>query len=156
MDNYEFLTPAGCPEVIVKHTVDASPKEVYKIVTDRTLIPKWWGPERMKTKVTRMDVRKGGQWRYIQRDTDGKKYGFHGIYHEVLPAKELVSTFEYEGIPGHVSMETMTLEPKDGMTAITEKIIFQSVEDRDGMVKTGMEEGEKESMERLDKLVAGR
>ena len=156
MDGYEFLTPAGCPEVIVKHTLDASPKEVYKAVTDRKSIPKWWGPERMKTKVTKMDVRKGGQWRYIQRDTDGKEYGFHGVYHEAIPAKELVYTFEYEGMPGHVSMETMTLEPRDGKTAVTEKIVFQSVEDRDGMVKTGMEEGEKESLERLEKLLARR
>lgn len=156
MDDYEFLTPAGCPEVIAKHTLDASPRDVYKAVTDRRSIPKWWGPESVKTRVTKMDVRKGGQWRFIQRDTDGKEYGFHGVYHEVLPAKELVYTFEYEGMPGHVSMETMTLEPVDGRTRVTEKIVFQSVEDRDGMVREGMEEGEKESMERLEKLLARR
>lgn len=156
MDDYEFLTPAGCPEVIVKHTIDASPKEVYKAVTDRRLIPKWWGPERLKTKVTKMDVRPGGKWRYVQRGADGKEYGFHGIYHEVIPAKELVYTFEYEGMPGHVSMETMTLEPKDGKTSLTERVVFQCVEDRDGMIKDGMETGEKESMERLEKLVKER
>ncbi len=153
MEKHEFRAPAGCPEVEIRHTVYASPKEVFEAVTDRRQIPRWWGPERMKTRVTKMDVRPGGQWRYVNIDPSGKEFGFHGIYHEVHAPKELVYTFEYEGMPGHVSMETVKLEPREGRTEITEKIVFQSVEDRDGMLKMGMEEGERESMERLDKLL---
>jgi uncharacterized protein YndB with AHSA1/START domain len=154
MDTYEFRAPSGCPEVTVRHTIYADVKDVYKAVTDPKKIPLWWGPERMKTRVARQEARRGGQWRYIQRDTiDGKEYKFHGVFHEVIPARELVFTSEYEGRPGHVSMDTMILEPREGRTELTEKVLFQSVEDRDGMLKTGMEAGIKESFERLDKLL---
>ena len=42
---------------------------------------------------------------------------------------------------------------RDGKTIITDNIVFQSVEDRDGMLQSGMESGQNESYERLDELL---
>ena len=66
----------------------------------------------------------------------------------------MVRTFEFEGVPGHVSLETATFEERGGKTLLRVNAVYQSVEDRDGMVQSGMESGLNEGMERLDELLA--
>jgi uncharacterized protein YndB with AHSA1/START domain len=100
-----------------------------------------------------MDVRVGGAWRFLSFDADGNESGFHGVYQEVVPPKKLVSTFEYEGMPGHVVVDTATFEDRAGKTKITVRSLFQTKEDRDGMLATGMEGGASESWDRLDELL---
>ena len=82
-----------------------------------------------------MDVRPGGIWRFVQRDSDGNEYTFNGSYHEIVPPKRLVYTFEFEGMPGYVTVETVTFEEEDGSkTRLTSKTSFQRGEDRDILV----------------------
>ena len=98
-----------------------------------------------------MDVRPGGQWRFINRDAQGNEYAFHGVYHEVLAPERVIDTFEFEGLPetGHVTLETMKLEAlPGGRTKLTTQSVFQSVADRDDMLQTDMEEGVNETHER--------
>jgi hypothetical protein len=105
--------------------------------------------------VERHELRNGGVWRYIHRDENGFEAGFHGVFHgEPSLDGGVVRTFEYEGFPGHVSMETLTLEARDGKTLSRTTSVFQSVEDRDGMIASGMESGANDSMEKLDVLLA--
>ena len=149
-----FTVTAGKPEVIVTGTFEAPRDRLFKALTDPQLIPKWWGPKRMTTTVKKMDVRKGGDWRYVQRDPEGKEFAFRGIYREVKPPERLEYSFEFEAMPGHISDDTITLEQHGGKTLETQRIVFESIEDRDGMVGQGMEEGESESLDRLAELVA--
>jgi uncharacterized protein YndB with AHSA1/START domain len=65
-----------------------------------------------------------------------------------------VRTVEFEGAPGHVSLETLTFEDQDGTTLLRQSGVFQSVADRDAALQSGMERGVNEGMERLDELVA--
>jgi len=65
----------------------------------------------------------------------------------------MVQTFEFEGAPGHVSMDTLTLEEHDGRTTVRTNSVFQSVEARDAMVSSGMEYGMREGYERLEELL---
>jgi uncharacterized protein YndB with AHSA1/START domain len=101
-----------------------------------------------------MEVRPGSVWRFVQRDPGSNTYAFHGVYHAILPPERLVFTFEFEGMPGHVLLETLTFEDQQGMTKVTDQSVFQSVADRDGMLHSGMEAGTAESMDRLDELLA--
>jgi uncharacterized protein YndB with AHSA1/START domain len=153
MTDNEFLAPPGTSEVIIKSTFCAPPAKVFKAMIDPAQIPAWWGLERLSTKVKKMDVRKGGEWRFIQCDGDGNEYAFRGKYHKVLPARELTFSSEYEGRPGRVSLETMKFEGRDGKTELTDSMVFKSVEDRDAMVHEGMKDGAFASIDRLEKLV---
>ena len=56
-------------------------------------------------------------------------------------------------MPGHVLLEICTFEDIDGKTKLAEKSVYESIEDRDGMLKSGMEEGTIETMDRLAELV---
>jgi uncharacterized protein YndB with AHSA1/START domain len=100
-------------------------------------------------------VKPGGAWRFVSRAPDGNEFGFHGVYREIVKPERLSWTFEFEGMPGHVSVETVTFEWLDGMTKVTVTSVFQSKADRDGMVATGMEVGATESMNRLAELLEG-
>src|SRR5262245_58208101 len=103
-----------------------------------------------------MDVRPGGQWRWINRDAQGNAYAFHGVYHEVLAPVRIIDTFEFEGLAesGNVCLETLTLEElPGGRTRLTAHSVFQSVADRDGMLQSGMEAGTRETYDRLAALL---
>jgi uncharacterized protein YndB with AHSA1/START domain len=139
---------------IVMERVFAAPRElVFKAYTDPNLIPKWWGPRKYTTTVDKLDVRVGGAWRFVQRDADGNVYAFNGEYREIAPPGRLSYTFEFEGMPGHVLLETVTFQEQDGQTKVTVTSLFASVEDRDGMLQSGMEEGARESQDRLAELL---
>jgi len=151
----DIIVEPGRQDIVITRMFDAPPDVVFKAVTDPQLVPNWWGPSAYSTKVDRMDVRPGGQWRYVQSDANGNEFGFRGIYHDAEAPHRLVSTFEFEGMPGHVALDTLTLEDVDGKTRYTSVSVFQSVADRDGMVQSGMESGARETLERLETLLEG-
>ncbi len=106
------------------------------------------------TTIDKMEARPGGEWRFVQRDKAGNEFAFRGVYHEVKGPERTVQTFEFEGMPGHVALDTATFEEIEGKTRLTQQSVFQSVADRDGMVQSGMEKGATESMDRLAELLA--
>ncbi len=143
----------GSLELVITHKFDAPRDLVYRIYIDPNLLPEWWGPRNLTTKVEKMELRPGGIWRYIQRDPQNNIFAFHGVYHSLEVNKQIISTFEWEGMPGHVILDTTTFEDQGKQTIVTQQSIFQSVEDRDGMMQQGMEEGIVESDERFNELL---
>ena len=151
-----ILAEPGKQEILITREFDAPRELVFKACTDPTLIPQWWGPRYLSTHVDKMDVRPGGQWRFINRDTEGNEYAFHGVYHEVLAPERVIDTFEFEGLPetGHVTLETMKFEAlPGGRTRLTVQSVFQSIADRDATLQSGMEAGVNETYDRLEELL---
>lgn len=147
-----YTTPSD-REIGMTRVFNAPRELVYQAYTDPNHVPHWWGPRRMTTTVNTMDVRPSGAWRVVQRDPEGNEYGFRGEYREVVPPERLVYTFEFEGMPGHILVETVTFEEQDGKTTVTSTALFDSVEGRDGMLESGMESGAIESWDRLEELL---
>jgi uncharacterized protein YndB with AHSA1/START domain len=146
----------GRQEIVITREFDAPRALVFKTVTDPQLIPQWWGPRYLSTEVDQMEVRPGGQWRFINRDAEGSVYAFHGVYHEILAPERIIDTFEFEGLPetGHVTLETMKLEElPGGRTRLIVQSVFQSVADRDATLQSGMESGVNDTYDRLAELL---
>ena len=134
---------------------DAPRELVWKVYTDPALVPQWWGRRDSVTSVDKMDVRVGGEWRYVEKGTDGNEHPFRGVYTEIRPPELLAYTFEYEPMPGHVSVDTLTFVAlRDGKTRIDIRTTFDSLEDMEGMLQSGMEEGSTELYDRLEELLA--
>lgn len=142
-------------EYVMQRVFDAPRELVFKVYTDPNLVPQWWGPRGSSTIVETMDVQPGGLWRYVQREPAGNEYAFFGEYREVVAPERLVYTFEFEGMPGKVIVDTLTFEERDGKTTVTATSLFQSAEDLAGMVSTGMEAGANKSWDRMAELLAG-
>ena len=155
MAKTQIAAEPSVPQIVITREFDAPRALVYRVHTDPELLVRWLGPRRLTTHVERWDVRDGGTWRYINRDADGTEYGFHGVFHGTpSPEDGIVHTFEYEGAPGHVSLATFTFEQRGAKTLVRVNHVFQSVEDRDAMLESGMEDGLNEGYERLDELLA--
>lgn len=137
-------------EIVMTREFDASRDLVFEAHTSCEHMSRWWGPRKYEVVSCEIDFRSGGKWRIVHRGPEGEEYAFHGEYREIVPPERIVWTFEFEGFPGNVSVETLTLEEHDGRTTLTGTSVFDTVEQRDGMLKSGMEEGAKETMERLD------
>ena len=151
----QIVAEPRVPQIVITREFDAPRALLYRAHTDPELLVQWLGPRRLTTHVERWDVRDGGTWRYISRDGDGTEYGFHGVFHGTpSPEGGIVQTFEFEGTPGHVSLETLTFEERGGKTLVRMNDVFQSVEDRDAMLESGMEDGLNEGYDRLDELLA--
>ena len=127
---------------------------VWRAMTDAELMPQWWGPGYLTTTVERLELWPGGRYRFVQRDAEGNEYAFRGQYREVTPPERVAMSFEFEGMAGHVIEQVMTLTERDGRTTLTVVETYPSLEDLDGMLESGMEDGMNESYERLDALLA--
>ena len=145
----------GRQELFITREFDAPRQLVYKAHVDPELYIKWLGPRGYEMVLETFEPRSGGRYRYIHKDTDGNEFGFHGVFHE-MSEDLMIQTFEFEGLPerGHVILDTMRLEElPGGRTRVTIQSVYQSVEDRDGMIESGMEQGVNEGYERLDELL---
>jgi uncharacterized protein YndB with AHSA1/START domain len=146
-------TPAD-REIHTERVFDAPRDRVFAVYNDPGLIPEWWGPRDGTTIVDQMDVRPGGQWRFVIRTADGSETAFRGTYREVSPPERIVQTFEWEGMPGHVSVETATFKDLGDRTKVTTTSLFHTTDERDGMLASGMERGMNETYGRLDEVLA--
>jgi uncharacterized protein YndB with AHSA1/START domain len=154
MADLQVVADPGTHEIVITRSFDAPRELVFKAFTDPDAIRQWWGLRDSETIVDRLEARPGGSWRLVQRDKDGDENAFHGVFHDVTAPERIVWTFEWEGMPGHVLLETFSFEEQDGKTTMTDSSVFQSVGDRDGMLQSGMEGGATESMDRLDEYLA--
>jgi uncharacterized protein YndB with AHSA1/START domain len=155
MAKAELTIEPGQQRVRITREFNAPRDLVFRAFTEPELIAQWWGPRGLTTRIDVFELRDGGRWRFVQTDPQGNEYGFHGVHHGTPSPDGMTRTFEFEGVPGHVSLESMVLEARGDKTLARMNVAFQSVEDRDGMVQAGMEGGMQESYERMDEILAG-
>jgi uncharacterized protein YndB with AHSA1/START domain len=154
MNKTQITAEPGIPQIIITREFDAPLGLVFRAYTDPELLVQWLGPRDLALTVERYDTRDGGKWRYIHTDAHGNAYGFHGVFHGDPSPEVIVQTFEFEGAPGHVKLDTTTLEQHGGKTLVRTVSAFPSVQDRDAMIASGMERGARDSAERLEELLA--
>jgi uncharacterized protein YndB with AHSA1/START domain len=146
----------GKQELFITREFDAPRELVFQAHTDPDLYVRWMGPRDLSTTLVTFEPISGGRWRFIQKDKDGNEFGFHGVNHDVTAPERIIGTFEFEGLPesGHVILETTKFEALPvGRTRVTTQSVYQSVEDRDGMVAAGMESGVVDGHDRLDEIL---
>jgi uncharacterized protein YndB with AHSA1/START domain len=154
MTEMQITAEPGVPQVLTARTFDAPRDLVFRAFVEPDLLVQWLGPRQYTMTIERFDVRDGGTYRYVHADDAGNAFGFHGVFHGEPSPDGFVQTLEFEGAPGHVSMDTLTLEERDGKTTVRTNSVFQSVEARDAMVQSGMAEGMSEGYDRLEELIA--
>jgi uncharacterized protein YndB with AHSA1/START domain len=148
------VTLSGDRDLRVERIFNAPRERVWRAITEPALVAQWWGRGN-KLEIERMELRRGGHWRYVEH-AGGEAHGFEGRYREIKPPDLVESTFEWDGAPGHVCVNRLTLEDLgDGRTRLVSVSTFMTAEDRDGMVSAGMEGGMNESYAALDRVLAG-
>jgi uncharacterized protein YndB with AHSA1/START domain len=152
----EIKAEPGKQELFIIREFEAPRELVFRAYTEADLYEKWVGPKDLKMWVEEMNAVAGGSFRFVH-ERGGHKYTFFGVYHDVTRPERIIGTFEFDGLPepGHVIMGTTKFEElPGGRSRIVHQSVFQSVNDRDGMVASGMERGVTDGYEKLDSLLA--
>jgi uncharacterized protein YndB with AHSA1/START domain len=148
------ITNDGSHAIAIDREFDAPVDKVFRAMTDPELIARWIGPKYLTNVEVTNNAQHGGTWTLVQRDPDGNEYGFRGVFHGEQTPELSMRTFEWLGLPGHVSFETLRLEDLgNGRTRAHSVSVFTSTEDRDGMASSGMDTGVREGYERLDEVL---
>jgi uncharacterized protein YndB with AHSA1/START domain len=147
------VTTPSDREIRMTRELNAPRDLVFEAHTSCEHMSRWWGPRKYEVASCDIDFRPGGRWRIVHRGPDGEEYAFRGEYREIQRPERIVWTFEFEGWPGNVSVETLTLEERDGRTVLTASSRYDTTEQRDQMLEAGMEDGARESFERLDEYL---
>lgn len=148
----KISAPEGQPFIDMEREFDAPAALVHRAYVEPELVKQWLGPRKYEMRIELWDVRDGGGYRYVH--TDGtNEYGFRGVFHSAA-AEHMVQTFEFDGAPGHVSLDTQVIEDlPGGRSRVRSHSVFMSVADRDAMVEHGMAEGVEDGYDRLDALL---
>lgn len=152
----EIIAEPGKQELFIKREFDAPRELVFKAHTDADIYVKWVGPRDLTMTIQKWEPYAGGSYRFTHQ-RGGHEYGFLGVYHEVVAPERIIGTFEFDGLPerGHVILGTTKFEElPNGRCRLVHQSVFQSVEDRDGMIASGMERGVNDGYEKLDALFA--
>jgi uncharacterized protein YndB with AHSA1/START domain len=147
------LTLPTDTQILIVREFDAPRHLVYRAWTTPELVKRWWHAKRGEVTVAEIDLRVGGAWRSAMVTPDGQEVAFHGEYREIVSDERLVSTETYEGVPGAPpTLNTVTLEERDGRTTLTLTIDCPSREVRDAIVASGMEDGLQDALDLLEDL----
>jgi uncharacterized protein YndB with AHSA1/START domain len=155
LPDLKIETPANEPIIVATRDFAAPRALVWKVWTEGEHVIRWFGTSGQNNKITAFDVRPGGKWRIESHEPDGQVYIFLGEYREVEPPSKLVWTFGMENMFfGKTLVETHTFEEENGITHYRSVSVFDNVEDRDGMVASGMEEGMRHGFTVMDEILA--
>ena len=147
-------------EILITRQFDAPKHLVYKAWTTPDLIKRWWSGDRGTVTIAEVDLRVGGEWRYVMTANQGFELAFHGRYREIVTNEHIVATAVFE-MPGaeaipeeHVPVNTVTFAESDGRTTLTVLTRTTSKDMRDGIISSGMEDGMQEQMDHIEELLA--
>ena len=146
------VTTPGSREIRTERVFDAPRDRVWRAFTEPKLVAQWWGRGHALD-VESLEVRRGGRWRFVERDGD-QAWAFEGRFREVKPMERIVQSFEFDGMPGHVAINDAVFEELgEGRTRVITTVLFHTSEERDGMLSSGMADGLNESYAALDRVL---
>jgi uncharacterized protein YndB with AHSA1/START domain len=139
-------------EVVITRVLDAPRELVWEAWTNPKHIVNWWGPNGFTTTIEKMDLRVGGEWKYMMVGSDGMRYPNHMVYKEITPLCKLVSD---HGDGERVWFEvTVTFHESGSGTMVTLRQLFPSKASRDEVVeKYGAIEGGKQHLAKLEAYI---
>ena len=143
-------------EIIANRLIEAPRELVFRMWTDPMHLGNWWGPSGFTTTTRSIDVRPGGEWRFVMHGPDGVDYPNLIVFKEIVRPERLVYTHagESEDEPG-VFQTTVTFSEQLGKTRLTIQALFKSAAERDQVVKEhGAIDGMNSTLDRLMQYLA--
>lgn len=139
--------------ICITRSFEASVERVWEALTTPRHVLRWWGPSWCPLVSCEIDLRPGGDWRYVARGQDGTELAWHGTFREIVAPHRSVSTEVFEGFPDAATLNTTTLTHAGGITTVETLVEHSSRENRDGHLQSGMEDGMQDTFDRLEELL---
>ena len=153
----EIIAEPGKQELFIHRVFDAPRELVYKAFSDPDVLLEFFAPKGIKMQFVLKEYEEGKAYCYRHTDADGNVLcTFKGVVHEMTAPQRIIVTSELEELPewGHVVLEIYEFTSLDGnKTKLTIQDVCRSVENRDAMIKSGMEGGLVSIFNNLDELL---
>jgi uncharacterized protein YndB with AHSA1/START domain len=149
------VTINGDREIVMTRVVNAPRNLVFDAFTKPELVRRWLlGPDGWTMPVCEIDLRVGGKYRYVWRHEKGHQMGMGGVYREIVIPERIVSTekFDESWYPGE-AVGTLVLTEHGGKTTVTQTVLYESREARDGVLKSPMEQGVEAGYNRMEEML---
>ncbi|MEZ5963705.1 MAG: SRPBCC family protein [Planctomycetota bacterium] len=141
-------------EIVTTRLLDAPRELVWQAWTHPEHVAHWFGPTGFTLSTQAMEVRVGGQWRFVMHGPDGTDYPNRITYVEVTPPERLV--YRHGGEVGAEPVDfttTVTFEDVPGptrRTRLTMRAVFASPDAREFVAREyGAVEGGQQTVARL-------
>lgn len=128
----------GKQELLITREFDLPLDLLFRAHVEPEIIAHWMG-----TQIVQLESKKHSSYQLAKTDPQGNTvFQASGVIHEFIPEKKITRTFEMENTPFGVQLEIYSFEP---LTADTSKLtmhtIYESVTQRDQVIKLGMVKG---------------
>jgi uncharacterized protein YndB with AHSA1/START domain len=140
------------PDMVITRALDAPRERVFTAWIDSKHVAQWWGPHGFTIPLCELDVRPGGAIRIHMRGPDGTVYPMTGVYQEIVEPARLVFTsaaLDEEGKPLFEVLQTVTFVKDGGRTTLKWQAIVETETAAAAPYLAGMEEGCKQTLDRL-------
>ncbi len=128
----------GKQELVITRKFDLPLELLFQAYAEPELVEQWMG-----TKVLKLESKKHGCYQFETTDAKGVKvFSANGVIHEFNPGKKITRTFEMENTPFGVQLEICEFKPlTDDTSQLTMHVIYESVEQRDEVLKLPFAQG---------------
>lgn len=143
------LTFPSDREIAMTRVFDAPRRLVFEVWTKPEHIKHWYGCDAVTLVTCAVDLRLGGGYRFVLRGPEGGDFTMSGVYREVTPPERLVYTERFNDDPEKEALVTLTLTEQNGRTTLHSTALYRSADDRDAVLRMGVEQGAAQTMQRL-------
>lgn len=140
----------GRQDLVITREFDLPVELLFRAHTEAELLEQWMG-----NKVLKLESKKHGSYQFEIKDAKGNIiFRANGAIHEFIPEKKIIRTFEMESTPFGVQLEVYGFEKiSDDTSTLTMHTIYESVEQRDQVLKLPFKQGINMAHNRLEEIV---
>ena len=140
----------GKQELLITREFDLPLELLFKAFVEQDIVEQVMG-----TKVRKLESKKHGSYQYETADGQGNLiFIANGVIHEFIPNRKITRTFEMENTPFGVQLEIYEFEPvTDNRSHLTMHVIYESVAQRDQILKLPFAQGLNMAHNRLQDIV---
>jgi len=136
-------------ELVITREFDLPLELLFKAYAEAEILEQWMG-----TKMLKLESKKHGSYQFETTDPKGNKHGFNGVIHEFIPNKKIIRTFEMANTPYGVQLEVYEFEQlTDETSKLNMHVIYESVEQRDQVLRLPFAQGINWAHNRLQDIV---
>jgi uncharacterized protein YndB with AHSA1/START domain len=141
----------GKHDLVITREFDLSLELLFRAFTEPELIEQWMG-----NKVLKFEAKKYGNWHFEKKDGKGNiVFEADGVIHEFIPNRKITRTFEMYNTPFGVQLEITEFEKlTDETSKVTMHTIYESVEQRDQVLKLPFAQGINWAHNRLEEVIS--
>ncbi|MEO8067239.1 MAG: SRPBCC family protein [Flavobacteriales bacterium] len=150
------IVPNGDRAILITRTFMAPRALVFDAMTKADMMLNWFhGAPGWTLVVCEIDLRVGGTYRWVWRNSAGDEMGMGGVYKEVVRPERLVTTekFDQAWYPGE-AVGTLVLTEEGGKTLMSLTVEYESPAARDGVLAVEMGDEMEVGYARLDEYFA--